>query len=172
MVAAGSLILRSMRPGAPGCGRRSRRIPAPPCLQMRANWRGRARCDFGVGVMSGASARPIRRLPGDDKIDPPAAASATDQPVMPIRDGHLGTVALRHLGRIGLELVTAIETPHDEPRAGGSGVAERHRRPAIGVHRQPDRRRQLPTAVQNGGTASIRVPATTRTRPIRLYLRA
>jgi hypothetical protein len=29
-------------PPREGCGRRSRRIPAPPCLQMRANWRGRS----------------------------------------------------------------------------------------------------------------------------------
>lgn len=34
-------------------------------------------------------------------------------------------MALRHLGGIGLDLVAAIEAPHDQPHTGRRGVAER-----------------------------------------------
>ena len=47
------------------------------------------------------------------------------------RDGQLGAVALRHVARIGLDLVAAIAAPYDEPRMGRGGAAERrgrHRR--------------------------------------------
>ena len=33
---------------------------------------------------------------------------------MPVRDARLGTVALRHLGRVGLDLMAAIEAPDDQ----------------------------------------------------------
>jgi len=52
-----------------------------------------------------------------NKLDPPAAALATHQPLVPVGDGHLGTVALGHLSRGGLDLVLAIETPDDQPYA-------------------------------------------------------
>jgi hypothetical protein len=35
----------------------------------------------------------------------------------PVRDRHLGTVALGHLGRVGLDLVAAIAAPHDQADA-------------------------------------------------------
>jgi hypothetical protein len=73
-------------------------------------------------------------LAGDDEIDPSAAALAADKPLVPIRDGHLGAVAFRHLGRAGLDLVAAIEAPDDKPNARGRSVAERHRRAAVGAH--------------------------------------
>ncbi|MBV8118520.1 MAG: hypothetical protein JO081_01105 [Alphaproteobacteria bacterium] len=36
-----------------------------------------------------------------------AAALAADEPFTPVRDDHLGTLALGHLGRIELDLVRA-----------------------------------------------------------------
>jgi hypothetical protein len=45
-----------------------------------------------------------------------------------MRDAHLSLVALRHLGRIGLDVVRAIEAPDDETHLRCRGVAERHRR--------------------------------------------
>jgi hypothetical protein len=53
---------------------------------------------------------------------------------MPGRDSHLGPVARDHLGRVGLDLASAIETPHDQPHACCCGIAKRHRRAAIPVH--------------------------------------
>ncbi|MFZ3237609.1 MAG: hypothetical protein WA184_19875, partial [Stellaceae bacterium] len=38
------------------------------------------------------------------------------------------------LGRVGLDLVAAIETPHNESHAGRRGVAKGHRRAVVGVH--------------------------------------
>ena len=58
----------------------------------------------------------------NDHIDPPAPALAAHKSRMPIRDGHLGAVALGHLGGVGLDLMAAIETPHDQPHPGRSGV--------------------------------------------------
>ncbi len=69
------------------------------------------------------SAQPVRAV-GDDEINPPAAALAAHQPLMPFKDGHLGAVALRHLGRVRLDLVAAIETPHDGARPGRALCAE------------------------------------------------
>ena len=57
-------------------------------------------------------------LAGDDEIDPPAVALAADEPLVPVRDRHLGAVARRHLVRIGLDLVPAIAAPYDQPHPG------------------------------------------------------
>jgi hypothetical protein len=70
---------------------------------------------------------------GHHEIDPPAPAIAADEPLMPVGDAHLGTVALSHLGGVGLDLVPAIEAPDDQPHMGRRGVAERHRWAVIGV---------------------------------------
>ena len=35
---------------------------------------------------------------------------------------------------IGLDLMTAIQAPHDEPNLGCSGIAKGHRRAAVGFH--------------------------------------
>jgi hypothetical protein len=35
---------------------------------------------------------------------------------------------------VGLDLVPAIETPHDQPHTRRRGAAERHRRAAVSVH--------------------------------------
>ena len=37
----------------------------------------------------------------------------------------------------GLDLMATVEAPHDEPDLGRGGVAERHRRAAIGLHGDP-----------------------------------
>jgi hypothetical protein len=42
-------------------------------------------------------------------------------------NGHLGAVALGHLGGVGLDLMVAIEAPDDQPNVGRCGVAEHHR---------------------------------------------
>jgi hypothetical protein len=79
--------------------------------------------------------------------DETTAAPRTDQPLAPIEDGRFGAIPGSHLGRVGLDLVPAFLTPHDEPHAGRSGGPERHRRAAIGL--QPCRR--LLAAVARGG---------------------
>jgi hypothetical protein len=70
-----------------------------------------------------------------DEINPPAAALGADEPLVPVGDGHLGSVALGHRGRVGLGLVPAIETPHDQPHPRHCGVAQGHRRAAVCVHK-------------------------------------
>jgi hypothetical protein len=37
---------------------------------------------------------------------------------VPVRDGHLGAVALRYLGGVGLDLMVAIDAPDDQPHMG------------------------------------------------------
>jgi hypothetical protein len=71
--------------------------------------------------------------PRNHEVDPPAAALAEDQPPVPVGDGHLGAVALGHLGRVELDLMPAVETLHDQPHVRRSGVAQGHRRAAVGV---------------------------------------
>jgi hypothetical protein len=73
---------------------------------------------------------------GDDHIDAPASALGAYQPRMPIRDGHLGAVALGHFGGVGLDLMPAIETPDDQTHARCRGIAERHRWTVVGIHRR------------------------------------
>jgi hypothetical protein len=46
---------------------------------------------------------------GNDEIDTTAAALAADEPPVLVGDGHLGTVALGHLCRVGLDLAPALE---------------------------------------------------------------
>jgi hypothetical protein len=61
--------------------------------------------------------------------------------------GRFGHVPRGHLGRIGLDLMTAILAPDNEANAGTSRAAERRRRPRFGLH--PYRRfdwRRLATA--------------------------
>jgi hypothetical protein len=74
--------------------------------------------------------------PSDDEIDLAAAALAAHQPLVPVRDGHLGAVTLGHCGRVGLDLVPAIAAPHDQVGAGSGGAAECRRRPGVAVHRR------------------------------------
>jgi hypothetical protein len=82
-------------------------------------------------------------LAGNDEVDPSAAALTADQPLVPVGDRHLGGVAFRHLGRVRLDLVPAIETPDDKPNARGRSVAERHRRATVGVHGLATGRRRV-----------------------------
>ena len=49
--------------------------------------------------------------PCDDHIDAPAPALAAHQPRLPIRDGHLGTIALGHVGWVWLDPLPAIKGP-------------------------------------------------------------
>jgi hypothetical protein len=63
-----------------------------------------------------------------------APALAAQKPPVPVGNTHLGAVALGHFGGIGLDLAAAVEAPHDQPHMGRSGVAERHRWAAVGVH--------------------------------------
>jgi hypothetical protein len=58
----------------------------------------------------------------------PAAALAADKPGVPIEHWGPGVVPGSYLGGVGLDLMLAILAPHDQPDAGGSSVAERHRR--------------------------------------------
>jgi hypothetical protein len=68
---------------------------------------------------------------------------------LPVANGHLGTVASRHFGGIGLDLMAASpapgeaawlpegEAPDDEPNTGSRRTAERHRHLCrLGVARQ------------------------------------
>jgi hypothetical protein len=47
-------------------------------------------------------------------IDAPGPAPRAYKPRMPNGDGHLSTVALGHLRRVGLDLIPVIETPDDQ----------------------------------------------------------
>ena len=51
-----------------------------------------------------------RRRPAHHHVDPAAAALAAHQPVAPILHRGLSTVSLRHLCRIGFNLMSAIPT--------------------------------------------------------------
>jgi hypothetical protein len=55
---------------------------------------------------------------------------------MPVRDRHLAAIARGLLGRVRLDLVPAIETPHDQPHMRCSGVAECYRRAVVPAHRR------------------------------------
>jgi hypothetical protein len=69
-----------------------------------------------------------------DHIDLTAAALGTDQPLSPIGHGRFGAVSLGHLGRVGLNLVTAILAPNDQPDAGGGSIAKGRRWAGLGFH--------------------------------------
>jgi hypothetical protein len=49
----------------------------------------------------------------------PAAALRTNEPVAPIEHRCFGAVASSHLGRVGLDPMTAILAPYDQPDTGG-----------------------------------------------------
>ena len=51
------------------------------------------------------------------KINAPAAASGTDQPLAPIEHGRFGTVPGRHLGGVWLNSMPAALAPNDQPAA-------------------------------------------------------
>jgi hypothetical protein len=85
-------------------------------------------------------------LASDDEIAPPAPAIAADEPLVPLRDGHLGSIPLGHLGGVGFELVPAIETPHDQPHPRRRGVAQRHR-PAVKLHGRSVRQNENKTII-------------------------
>jgi hypothetical protein len=77
--------------------------------------------------------------PGHHHVDVAAAAGRADEPLAPLRNRHVGAILLRHLGGVGLDLMAARLAPHDQPHAGRSRVAERHRRPGSRFH-QPSYR--------------------------------
>ena len=59
---------------------------------------------------------------------------------MPVAGGHLGTMTLRLLGRIWLDLMATVEAPDDQPDLGSGGVAKRHWGAAVGLHDDNARR--------------------------------
>jgi len=85
--------------------------------------------------MVDASLRFLPPLAGDNHVDLPRPTPAAHEPRVPVRDRHLGTVALDHLGGVDLDPVAAIEAPDDQPHASRSGVAERHGWAAVAFHR-------------------------------------
>jgi hypothetical protein len=104
-----------------------------PAFSRSSNNLGRLRHDTPL-----ASLRP-----GHNNFNRPAAASAVHKPRVPGRNARLSAVALGHLGRVGCRLAVAIEASHDQPHSRRSGVAQRHRRPAIALNcrhiRRPSR---------------------------------
>jgi hypothetical protein len=74
------------------------------------------------------------RSPSDHHIDVPSAAARTDERLAPIEDTGVAAVTLRHLCRIGFDLMPARLAPHDKPDLRSGGDTERHWRAAIGLH--------------------------------------
>jgi hypothetical protein len=72
--------------------------------------------------------------PRDDHIDNSAPTALAQEPIAPIKNAGPGAVLPRHLGRIGLDLVAACLTPHDESDASRCRVAERHRWSGMRFH--------------------------------------
>src|SRR5215472_11214821 len=60
--------------------------------------------------------RRIALRPAHHKTDVAAATLRAHEPLAPIRHGRLGAVSLGHLGRVRLDLMTAILAPYDGPR--------------------------------------------------------
>ena len=56
------------------------------------------------------------------------------KPLVPIGDGHLGTIALRLLRGIWLDLVLAILAPNNEPDLSCGSITKRHRGATVGLH--------------------------------------
>jgi hypothetical protein len=69
-------------------------------------------------LSSSTAGRRLAALPRHHHVNLAAAALRTDQPLAPIRQCHLGAVALSLFGGIGFNLVTAIAAPHDRANAG------------------------------------------------------
>jgi hypothetical protein len=57
-----------------------------------------------------------------------------DQPLMPICNWRVGTIASCHFDRIGLSLISAFEAPDVEPNACSRRAPECHRRAGFGFH--------------------------------------
>ena len=109
---------------------RLRRTCPKPCASVNGRNRRKpvAPTRVGEGPVSTPSGLPAR-VPsvrfcglalraGYHHVDFAAGAFGADQPLMPIRDRHLGAVPLRLFGRIGFYLVAAIATPNDQADAG------------------------------------------------------
>ena len=90
------------------------------------------------GERHALSAAPLglttRLGPCDDHIYRTAPAARTHEPIAPIENAGAGAILPGHLGGVGLDLVAARLTPHDESHASRSRVAERHRRPGLRFH--------------------------------------
>jgi hypothetical protein len=72
--------------------------------------------------------------PGDDHIDRSAPAERAHEPIAPIENAGPGAILPGDLGCVGLDLVAARLTPHDESDASRSRIAERHRRAGVRFH--------------------------------------
>ena len=57
-------------------------------------------------------------LPGQHRIDVPAATAGADKPIAPIRHRDARAVTLREFGRVGLDWMSASLAPNDDPDAG------------------------------------------------------
>ena len=64
------------------------------------------RDELGLAGACRPSFSPLRT--SNEHIHRPAAAPAANKPSVPIRDGHLGAVALGDLGRVRFDLMPAI----------------------------------------------------------------
>ena len=84
-----------------------------------------------------ATRRSVSQLcTGHHHIDIAAAALRASQPLAPLRHRRRGTVAFGHSSGVGLDLMTAVLSPHDEAHTCRGGVAERHRRTGVALHRR------------------------------------
>ena len=72
--------------------------------------------------------------PGDDHVDIVRSALPADKPLAPVGDGCISTIALRLCRGIGLDLMAAIEAPHDEPHTCLRVAAKCHRRRRISAN--------------------------------------
>ena len=75
--------------------------------------------------------------PAYDHVDVPAPAAAAHEPACPSTHRQRRPVALGLLGRIGLDLVLAVATPHDQPHPGRRGVAQSHLGATVAAHWSP-----------------------------------
>lgn|SRR5271165_360558 len=72
--------------------------------------------------------------PAHYHVDLTAAAPGADQLSAPVENSDLGAVAACMITGVGLDLMPAISAPDDQPHAGRSGVAQRHRRAELRLH--------------------------------------
>jgi hypothetical protein len=79
-------------------------------------------CRFRVSAARPVTTKSTRRLPHWPQTKPLVASPG---------NRHLGAVAFRHRGGVGLGLVLAIAAPNDQPYPRRGGVAERHRRAVV-----------------------------------------
>jgi hypothetical protein len=71
---------------------------------------------------------------GDDHIDRSAPAARAHEPIAPIENAGPGAISPGHVGGVGLDLVVARLTPHDESDVCRSRVAERHQWAGLRFH--------------------------------------